>query len=78
MKTGMVLARAQLGESASGVVAARERQSSLLSKGVYRNAEAVAREAPVGTLATKEMPKRKEATDAAEHERAFDSWMQRT
>ena len=41
MKTGMVLSRARLGTAASGVVAAQERQASLLSKGVYRSAEKV-------------------------------------
>ena len=59
MKTGMVLARAQLAESTSGVVAARDRQAALVGKGLYRQAEKVAQEQPVGTLATKDMPKRK-------------------
>jgi hypothetical protein len=58
-KTGMVLARAQLSASTSGVVAAQQRQDSLLGKGRYRDAEKLASEAPVGTLSTKDMPKRK-------------------
>ena len=65
MKTGMVLARAKLAESASGIIAARDRQAALVGKGDYREAEKVAREAPVGTLATKEMPKRKESSESA-------------
>ena len=36
MKTGMVLARAELSQSSSGVVAARDRQTALVGKGVYR------------------------------------------
>ena len=35
-KTGMVLARAQLSMTQTGVVAAQERQSALLGKGKYR------------------------------------------
>ena len=42
-KTGMVLARAQLSSSQTGVVAAQERQSALLGKGMYRKAETVER-----------------------------------
>ena len=76
MKTGMVLARAQLSESASGVLAARERQMALLGKSEYREAEKVAREAPVGSLSTKAMPKKKNAgKDAAQHQKAFGAWM---
>ena len=37
MKTGMVLARARLGSSTGGVVAAQERQASLLSKGTSKS-----------------------------------------
>ena len=71
MKTGMVLARAQLAESTSGVVAARDRQAALVGKG-YRQAEKVAQEQPVGTLATKDMPKRKgSALDKAQFKEAF-------
>ena len=44
MKTGMVLARAKLGESASGIVVAQDRQAALVGKGAYRDAEKVARE----------------------------------
>ena len=78
-KSGMVLARAQLSASASGVVAAQERQDALLCKGTYREAEKVAREAPVGSLATKDMPKRK----ASEHSEAvfakqFYGWMRKS
>ena len=47
-KTGMVLARAQLTTSPSGVVAAQERQAALLGKGKYRKAEDLAGEGPVG------------------------------
>ena len=71
MKTGMVLARAQLAESTSGVVAARDRQAALVGKG-YRQAEKVAQEQPVGTLATKDMTKRKgSALDKAQFKEAF-------
>jgi len=80
-KTGMVLARAQLEASTGGVVAAQQRQNSLLGKGRYRDAETLAREAPVGTLRTKDMPKRKQAkTKAAQaaHGVDFRAWMDRT
>ena len=49
-KTGMLLARAKLGTATSEVAATRDRQSTLLSKGRYRDAELTAREAPTGTL----------------------------
>jgi len=75
MKTGMVLARAKLAESASGIVAARDRQAALVGKGRYRDAEKVASESPVGTLATKEMPKRKDALSTAQHKESFRLWM---
>ena len=75
MKTGMVLARAKLAESASGIVAARDRQAALVGKGMYRDAETVASESPVGTLATKQMPKRKDAFSAAQHKASFRVWM---
>ena len=75
-KTGMVLARAQLSSSQTGVVAAQERQSALLGKGKYRKAETVAREAPVGTLATKDMPKRKGMKGSeADFQKRFGTWM---
>ena len=50
-KTGMVLARAELAESPSGVGAARDCQVALVGK-KYRKAESVARETAVGMLAT--------------------------
>ena len=75
-KTGMVLARAQLSMTQTGVVAAQERQSALLGKGKYRKAETVAREAPVGTLATKDMPKRKGMKGSeADFKKRFGTWM---
>ena len=77
-KTGMVLARAQLSQSSGGIVAACDRQNTLLGKGLYRKAEQVAREAAVGTLSAKDMPKRKDAKDAAAkamHPKAFGTWM---
>ena len=64
MKTGMVLARAKLAESASGILVAQDRQAALVGKGAYREAEKVAREGPVGMLATKEMPN---LAEGAEH-----------
>ena len=79
MKTGMVLARAELSQSSSGVVAARDRQTALVGKGLYREAEKVAREAPVGMLSTKDMPKRKDsAQKEAQFEKTFESWMRST
>ena len=79
MKTGMVLARAQLAESASGIVAARDRQAALVGKGLYREAEKVAREQALGTLATKDMPKRKGSTlDKAQFKEAFTTWMRKS
>ena len=42
VKTGTLLARAQLAAAPSGVIAAQERQTSLLGKGRYRKAETVA------------------------------------
>ena len=77
-KSGMVLARAQLAAAANGVIAARDRQNALLSKGTYRKAEGVAREAPVGTLAVKDMPKRKDAKSAeeqAQFKQKYRAWM---
>ena len=77
-KMGMVLARAQLAESASGIVAARDRQAALVGKGLYREAEKVAREQALGTLATKDMPKRKGSTlDKAKFKEAFTTWMRK-
>ena len=79
MKTGMVLARAKLAESASGIIAARDRQAALVGKGDYREAEKVAREASVGTLATKQMPKRKESSESAvQFKASFRTWMRST
>ena len=79
MKTGMVLARAELSQSSSGVVAARDRQTALVGKGLYREAEKVAREAPVGMLSTKDMPKRKDsAQKEAQFEKTFGSWLRST
>ena len=79
IKTGMVLARAQLSEPASGVVAARERRSALIGKGTFRDSEMVGSEAPVGTLATKDMPKRKHeprgANATAQFKHKFKTWM---
>ena len=62
MKTGMVAARAKLAASSSGIVAAQDRQAALVGTGKYRVAEKVAREAPIGSLATNEMTKRKNST----------------
>ena len=58
-KTGTVLARAQLQPAHGGVVAAQERRTALLAKGIFREAELLAQEAPVGSLATKDMPRNK-------------------
>ena len=79
-KTGMVLARAKLSATIGGVVAAQERANSLLGKGVYRDAESLARQGPVGSLSTKDMPKRKDAKSAtakAKHGKGFRAWMTR-
>ena len=71
-KTGMVLATSE-------IAATRERQevkNTLLSKGRYRDAEKVAREASVGTLKTASMPKKRNADGGAEeHQTAFYKWM---
>jgi len=75
MKTGMVLARAKLGESASGIVVAQDRQAALVGKGAYRDAEKVAREGPVGMLATKTMPKRNASASQLQFKAAFRAWM---
>ena len=75
-KTGMVLARAKLPRGTSEIAATRDRQKTLLSKGQYRDAEKVAREASAGTLKTGTMPKKRDAKGAdSEHEKAFYSWM---
>ena len=75
-KTGMVLARAQLTTSPSGVVAAQERQAALLGKGKYRKAEDLAREGPVGSLATNTMPKHKgKAGSVEQFRKSFGQWM---
>ena len=79
-KTGMVLARAKLSSTTGGVVAAQERANSLLGKGTFRDAETLARQGPVGSLSTKDMPKRKDATSAtakAKHGKDFRAWMAR-
>ena len=61
IKSGFVLARAQLAaNSSTGVVAAQERQTAMVGKGKYREEEKVAQELPVGSLATNEMPRRKD------------------
>ena len=76
MKTGMVAARAKLAASSSGIVAAHDRQAALVGTGKYRVAEKVAREAPAGSLATKEMPKRKFSTaSTAKFKMEFRKWM---
>ena len=75
-KTGMVLARARVFDAASGVVAARERRTALIGKGTYRDSEMVGSEAPVGSLSTKDMPKRKEAVSGGDFSAKFKSWMQ--
>ena len=75
----MVLARAQLSASSSGVVAAESRQNALLGKGKFRKAEHVAREAPVGSLNIKNMPRRKNAAKSVEAQekfkKSFGSWL---
>jgi hypothetical protein len=81
VKTGMVLARAQLMPTTGGVLAAQQRQNSLLSKGRFRDGERLAREAAVGTINAKGMPKRKAATTASaiqKHSKLFRAWMQST
>ena len=50
-KTGTVLARAQLQPAHGGVIAAQERRTALLAKGMFREAEMLAQVAPVGSLA---------------------------
>ena len=45
--TGTVLARAQLQPAHGGVVAAQERRTALLAKGMFREAELLAQEGPV-------------------------------
>ena len=78
-KTGMVLARAQLTTSPSGVVAAQERQAALLGKGKYRKAEDLAREAPTGSLSTSRMPKHKgKQGSEVQFKKAFGTWMRTT
>ena len=80
MKTGMLLARARLTSATGGVIAAHQRQNSLLAKGTFRDAERLAREGPVGSLSVSEMPRRKDATTdaaAAKHAGCFRSWMKR-
>eukprot|EP00966_Prymnesium_polylepis_P113624 2627112-Prymnesium_polylepis.1 len=77
-KTGFVLARAKLGTATSELAATRDRQSALLAKGAYREADKVGREAPTGTLQSKAKPKRKEAESLAAHKAAFQAWMKQT
>ena len=77
-KTGFALARAKLGTATSEPAATRDRHSALLSKGTYRDAERVGREAPTGTLQTAAMPKRKDAESLAAHKLAFQGWMKQT
>ena len=75
-KTGMALARAKCPSAESENAATRDRQRTLLSKGQYRDAEKVAREAAVGALSTP--PKLKDATDRAEHQKEMDLWKKRS
>ena len=77
-KTGMVLTRAKLGTATSEIAATRDRQSALLSKGMFRDAEKVAREAATGTLKTSRMPKRKNAVGTSAHQAEFRHWMKQT
>ena len=68
--------RAQLRESASGVIAARDRQMALVGKGTYRDAETMAQEQAMGMLAIKAMPKRKKSTlDKSQFNAAFTKWL---
>ena len=76
-KSGFLLARAQLASSASGVVAALDRQAALVGKVPYRKAEHVAREQAVGSLAVKDMPKKKGSTDGEAFSRDFGAWMRK-
>ena len=75
MKTGMVLARARLPSATSGVPAMRDRQNAMLSKGKYRDAEKVGKEAPIGTLSTAGKQTRHDFEDKAEHRQKFRAWM---
>ena len=79
VKTGMVLARTRLFEPASGVVAAREHRSALIGMGTFRDCETVGSEAPVGALATGDMPKCKHAPrgarSTAQFQHKFKTWM---
>lgn len=78
----MVLARAQLFEETDGTVAARDRTNAITGRGMYRDSEIfkMGGEAPVGSLSTKDMPKRQDAgnttADAAAHGEQFQKWMQ--
>jgi imidazolonepropionase-like amidohydrolase len=70
-KTGTVLARAQLPRATVGAVAGAvvaDRQTTLLGKTTYREAEKVAREGAVGTMATDEMPRMRDAFTDKERE----------
>ena len=77
-KTGMLLVRSKLGTATSEVAATRDRQSTLLSKGRFRDAELTAREAPTGTVNIASMPKRKEAVSTAAQKEAMDAWLKKT
>ena len=77
-KTGMVLARAQLVQSSSAIQATRDRQNAMLSKGAFRCAEKVGREAAVGTLRTASKPIRPAFEDKETHRKAFGDWMKTT
>ena len=68
---GMVLARAKLGNTTSDIVATCDRHAALVSKGNFRDAAKVGREAPTGTLNTAELPKRKDAFGSAEEHRGL-------
>ena len=75
IKSGFVLARAQLAaNSSTGVVAAQERQTAMVGKGKYREEEKVAQELPVGSLATNEMPRRKDFA-GAEQQHQKKRWL---
>ena len=79
----MLLVCATLSEFASGVVAAHNRQTALVSNAsCYRKVEKVAREQAVGALSTKDMPKKQKAlesgTSSAQHVQEFRSLMRKT
>merc|ERR1712113_588719 len=77
-KNGMVLARAKLTSATSDLLATQDRQNTLLAKGRYREAEVVAREAPVGTMHMAGKPKRMAYKDCNKHRKDFGEWMKKT